>query len=265
MDYRGIVILVDDQPNFLIKNEGILNSGVYAKVTLTKVVTELLPAPYGVCLPQSEINTTLANEMRQLGYNYSRKNCITFCEQHQTINKLGCYDLRLPRIYNTKPCDTEELFYKLNELTFDYTDCYQHCPFECSSISYSMSTSYASYPTYNFYMSEVTQSPAYYENLFHVKDVTYQIYADGLGGVFIGFDKLRYQKLANKPLFEIMDIFANVGGTIGLFLGFSILSFVELLDLIHNVVLVSIKVYKTRSALREEIATSEISNSGQRY
>jgi amiloride-sensitive sodium channel subunit alpha len=265
LDYRGILILVDDQANFLIKNQGVLNSGVYSKISINKVVTELLPYPYGVCLHDNQINTTLAAEMRNLGYNYSRQNCITFCEQHQTIQNVGCYDLRLPRILNSKPCDTQELFDKLNQLTFDYNACNDFCPYECSSLSYKVSTSYATYPTYNFYVSETTQKPQFYEDLFHVKDVTYEIYADGLGGIFIGFDKLRYRKLTDKPAFEIMDIFANVGGTLGLFLGFSILSVFELFDLIFNVVLVTIKIYKTRAALREELSTAAASTANQRF
>jgi acid-sensing ion channel 2 len=259
--YRGVLIVVDDPNNVLLKNDGSLNSGIFSNIWIQKTITDLMPAPYGVCVFNNQIDTPLSREMKRLGFTYSRKNCITFCEQHQTINMLGCYDMRLPRIYNATPCNTEEQFYKLINIVFNYTSCYDFCPFECSTTSFSLSTSYANYPSYTFYVSETLSKQDYYETLFdvdNINDVTYPLFSDAIGGVFIGFQQLQYTHYADSPSYEIMDIFANVGGTLGLFLGFSILSFVELLDLLYNVIRVTINIYRTRSRLRKELTVSNI-------
>lgn len=212
-----------------------------------------MPAPYGECLNDNRIKTRLANEMRRLKFNYSRQNCMTFCEQLQTIEQLGCYDLRYPQIFNATPCSTRKQFDRLQKLVFsNYSMCAKECPFECSIVSYSAKTSYANYPSYEFYVSEMVNKPEFYTKLFGTSDVSYEMFSDVISAVFIGFDQLRYMYLSDKPSFEIADIFANVGGTLGLFLGFSILSFVELFDLIYKLVESTFRIYRQRAHLKEE-------------
>jgi len=257
-DYKGVHILIDDQANFLIKNDGVLNSGSYSKTMLTKTLTQSMPAPYGNCLNDEQIRTRLANEMRRLGYNYSRKNCITFCEQEQTINQLGCYDMRLPAIFKAPPCNTQAEFNNISNLIFDYTLCYNDCPFECST--YSLSTSYANYPTYDFYVTQYLKNTDFYENMFEATNIIFETYYDWIDGVFVAYEDLRYTEITDQAAFEIMDIFENDGGTLGLFLGFSILSFVELLDLVHNILMVSIRVYRAKKGIKMKYPITHIHN-----
>ena len=100
--------------------------------------------------------------------------------------------MRLPPIFNSTPCNTTEKFEKLEKVNFDYTLCADQCPFECSTLSYSLTTSYANYPSYNFYVSEMVEDPKYYQSLFKTPDVSFQTFSDGIGGIFIGFNELRY-------------------------------------------------------------------------
>ena len=88
-DFRGVIVLVNDQANFLIKNSGVLNSGTYSKIMISKTVADLIPYPYGSCVNKDQANTRLAVEMRRFNFTYSRKNCNTcFVNKNKSSIKL---------------------------------------------------------------------------------------------------------------------------------------------------------------------------------
>lgn len=255
-DHTGSVVLIDDQATVQIKNlNPVLNAGIYVNVFLTKQQTDLLPSPYGVCQFADQVSTHLVTWMNLNGYNYTRKNCLTFCEQEMIIEAIGCYDWRLPPIYNAKPCSTRDQFNNISNVVFDYDHCYEDCPFECSTISYDVSTSYADYPTYDYYVNQKKTNTKYYQTLFtgeNINDLTYDDFHNVIEALFVGFDQLSYTYVSNSPSFEIPDIFANVGGVLGLFIGTSILSFVEIVDLIYNIIAITVRIYRNRNNIRKE-------------
>lgn len=79
--------------------------GTFAQVKISKTISESLGYPYGECVHADKVNTELAIEMQRLGFEYSRENCLVLCEQKQIIDVHRCYDLRLPQIFNAKPCN----------------------------------------------------------------------------------------------------------------------------------------------------------------
>lgn len=94
-----------------------------------------LPSPYSDCVKRNRVNTLLSNEMKQLGMNYSHRNCLILCQQKQNIEELGCYNLQLPQILQAKPCSTKKYYDKLCKMEYDFTECYDLCPFECEKVS----------------------------------------------------------------------------------------------------------------------------------
>lgn len=52
----------------------------------------------------------------------------------------------------------------------------------------------------------------------------------------IYFDILEYEHINEIPKVNIIDLISNMGGTLGLFLGMSFLSFFEIFDLIYHLI-----------------------------
>jgi len=54
----------------------------------------------------------------------------------------------------------------------------------------------------------------------------------------IYYDKASYTRINEIPKIEIVDLIANIGGNLGLFLGVSFLSFAEIFELIFETFLI---------------------------
>jgi hypothetical protein len=264
--YSGIMILVGDQANFPLKQSGILNPVMHAQIQLTKTIINSMPVPYGTCVSPTSINTQLSREMKKKGFNYNRQNCMVFCEQRQVINKFGCYDMRLPPLMNAPPCNNQSIFVQLTNFVYDYSSCYDDCPFECSTIEYDVSISYANYPSYNFYLNETLVNIDYYKDIFRTDNVTYEDFSQ-LASVYIYYDQLVHTEVSAKPALEIVDIISYMGGTLGLFIGISVLSFVEIVELGFNVTRAALRRHfnrKLQETMRQEMMEREQQKGGEK-
>lgn len=81
----------------------------------------MLPSPYSDCVQTENVDTLISREMQRVGFNYSRRNCMVFCQQMQTIDYFGCYDFNLPRMFDAQPCDTYEHFQQLSAFSFNFS------------------------------------------------------------------------------------------------------------------------------------------------
>jgi hypothetical protein len=150
------------------------------------------------------------------------------------IAKFGCYNLHLPVIFDAKPC------MKINHLEFNLSECFEQCPFECKTSSYDLSVSYTDYPSYNYYktLMEKPQNHDSYAFIFQtlVANVTYEMFKESLVRIFIYFDEIKTTEITESPSMTLVDLVANIGGTLGLFIGVSLLSFVEIIELLMEVI-----------------------------
>jgi hypothetical protein len=232
---KGIVVIIEDQVKFPIKTNGIIvRPGSQANIVLSKTTTENLPLPYSNCQYAEMIDTLLSREMTRLGVLYTRKNCMVFCEQKLIVDKLGCYDARLPAILNAQPCLTHNQFRNIVNLTLDFNECFPYCPFECNSIEYSVSISYGDFPTWNYYVDLTWNKFDLYAWLFQNETFNYVDFRESFAAVRIYFDELKSTDIADSPAMLVGDLIANIGGTMGLFVGVSVLSFVEIIELSIN-------------------------------
>jgi hypothetical protein len=250
---KGLVIIVDDQDNLPIKRLGLFNPNDFAKISISKKVTRSLPAPYSACQYSNSINSILLPELKRLKFPYSRTNCMTLCEQKQIIDSLGCYDMRLPQIFNAKPCRSRAEYDKINNFLFDYQKCYSLCPYECETVKFETSTSYAQYPTYNYYVNETLRNKKYYTELYKDDNISYGEFIKGVGKVFVFYEALKYTEISSDPKWEVVDLIANIGGTLGLFLGVSVLSFVEFIELAYQMIKAYRSEYRKDLEVRREI------------
>ena len=255
---KGLVIIIEDQESIAIKKIGIYNPNDFAKVSISKKVSRTLPAPYSNCQNTKDINTIFSNELKRLNIPYSRTNCMSLCEQKQIIDSIGCYDMRLPRILNAKPCRSKDEYDKINNFLFDYPKCYLPCPYECETVTFEASTSYAQYPTYNYYVNETLTNLKYYNTLYKDDNISYGEFIKGIGKVFVYYESLKYTEISSDPAWEIMDLIANVGGTLGLFLGVSLLSFVEFVELAYTMSKAFWSEYKKDREVKRELRLSPL-------
>lgn len=234
---RGISILIEDQKVFPLQKRGIFaKTGAYASVIVNKKTSNTLPFPYSNCLNAASIDTLLSSEMKKLGLEYNHRNCLDLCEQKQNIDELGCYDLRLPKILNATPCNNKTSFSRLAEMIYDGDECTKLCPFECETITYDLFISYAGYPSKNHYYDTLMDNLEFFTDFFG-QEPDFDLLSDSLIPISIYFDSLTTTKIDETASIDIVNLIANIGCTIGLFIGASVITFGELFLLLFNLFL----------------------------
>jgi hypothetical protein len=234
--FKGAVVLIYNQNALDLDKEGILiKPGKYVNIILTKTISVNLPLPYNNCFDADQVKSVIGLEMARIGVAYTRSNCMTFCRQKIVIDRLSCYDVRYPRIFNASPCQDRETFEKLKNLIIDDNECQQFCPFECATTTYNWIISYGRFPSYYSYLELISTYPDQFLDIFGSNDETYsfEMIEKTMGRFFIYFDPLSIFEISQTPSIQVVDLIANVGGTFGLFIGLSMLSFVELFELIY--------------------------------
>lgn len=52
--------------------------------------------------------------------------------------------------------------------------------------------------------------------------------------LYVYFENMKYMEISEKPSMTLNGLISNIGGTIGLFLGMSVMSLIEVLELIFS-------------------------------
>lgn len=167
---------------------------------------------------------------------YSEEFCFQLCTQDQIIKTCGCANVFLPSSTNSSlfycssvvdsTCmkNVINTFGDMNGASY----CKSACPFECNSIKYELTSFQSSYPT--DYYSEVLKSYLEYTGI----NITLTEVRKSFTKVNIYYNNMEYVMTEQTPQMQVYDLFSNFGGTLGLFLGMSILTFAELIEIFFN-------------------------------
>lgn len=225
-----------------------MNIGTATNILISKTYTNKLPYPYSECREDlSASDSYLYNKVIEVFGTYRRTDCLNFCFQRKVIEICSCYDITYRSISSEiRPCSS------LNETTCVYNTllsfaeettnklCSNECPLECESISYSQSTSTSSFPPRS-YADDILNDTVMLSRFDANKKIDYNFLKEHLLSVNIYFDALQSTRIEEFKQVEFFDLIANIGGTLGLFIGISLLSFVELVELILELAFVDRK------------------------
>jgi acid-sensing ion channel 2 len=181
---------------------------------------------------------------------YDQDFCFTICFQVKLIDKCNCSDIITPTIRSAKYCETNEELECFDQFVdfFSKSDlnslCENACPSQCQSIEYKLGLSTSSFPTLSYAKNIQTSYLNYYKFPSDINDTELIEFCNkGFLKVIVSYENLYYTLVDEVPAMTLNDLFGNLGGQLGLFIGISFLSLVELIELI---VTLSITVYYQR-------------------
>ena len=224
-----------------------------------------LPARYGNCLDDTTSSSTFSSTyfdyiVRNKGYNYSQEHCFQLCIQQQTINYCGCANVWIPSFDNSslKYCTATEVDCAITVVKVygnNFTDqCNSACPFECYSIDYSVTTHRNLYPT------SVEQYGIYNQIVTGGKNISYDSIPESFLKVCIYYHSMQYTQTLQIASMQTSDLMSNFGGTLGLFLGLSLLSFVEAVDILFKLFQILITQNKKQGNKINEFQTAKMND-----
>lgn len=199
-----------------------VSPGLETKIVITPKISEASELIRKV--PVQQRQCIFADEASLSYYNiYSKKNCEMECSSKTTEETCGCTLFYQPRTFNdgTVICNRkkascyEKVLYNIAHSERNYSCDY--CLPACFEINYEREISSSKLGTGGFITAETIPS----------RDVNY--IHDNLAIIHIFFNENAYGGFTKSELIGFTEFLSNTGGLLGLFMGFSVISLIEII------------------------------------
>ncbi|WAR07479.1 SCNNG-like protein [Mya arenaria] len=236
----------------LPENEGIsLDRAHETSVGIRLVQVKRLGGVYGNCTDGYDF-------VQRYKINYTLPLCYSLCEMHHMVEFCDCIPLTSIDIedFNKDICDfdnitqrncTEDVYHKL-----EYGEIECDCRSRCKESVYPLTLSGRSWP-HREYLTDVllkdvckrnlTLTEIYYPDLCanltqkNVRNEVLDKVVENFLVAHIYFEDLNYELVSEEPLYNTVRFLSDIGGAMGLYMGASLLTYVELLHVLLEIIL----------------------------
>jgi hypothetical protein len=194
-------------------------------------------APFSNCLkdttsPDSH-PSAIYKKILSSNHSYKQDTCLEVVLQNYIYDECKCVNGYLINLYKYPVCSeiasqkcnfrrrikfTSESIMKQN---------FHLCPYECDSEIYSFESLHSNFPS-DSYLQLIKRHPVVVSKFANQTD---ELVKSSVLRVLIYFNDLRYTQITESPSMTFLTLVSNIGGILGLFLGFSLLSLVEIIEL----------------------------------
>ncbi|XP_068711951.1 acid-sensing ion channel 1C-like [Montipora foliosa] len=246
--YVGLIVLVHDQKSFpCMEQFGFaVKPGVRTLCAIKRKKLINLESPYSTNCTRSRSLQMLTNT----SYTYSKPVCLMECINKYVTEKCGCrpIEYKVPDNQSILLCSPRDVVLCIEPKYAEFlaseekVQCEESCTQPCEHIEYETSLSYSDLQRGVFIkwlnsFQNTTENFALYENFLNMTYAEQKDYIDeNIVSLDIYYQDLNYDEIEQIPKFEPWSLIANLGGNFGLFLGISLLSFLELLDFIFRTI-----------------------------
>jgi hypothetical protein len=252
-DYVEVALFIHNQslpPIDLNDRTFWLMSGSLNFYRLERVYNKKLDAPYSNCLNDVnlfQMNKTIIDFLNKEKRAYTQDDCFYKCSHLFALEESNCgcnsslNDFRkncITSFYNRQIFDTEKgkcVSEYLKEFRKKLQDkkCAEYCPLECDSMNYVIN-SYTEQIALSGNVSEKSKQN-------NLNFSTYEEVKKNHFEIRIYYNELKYTLISEEPKTEMFNFISNIGGILGLFLGISFLSFIEIFEIIFEIMFIFFK------------------------
>ena len=233
----GLLLVVHnntDKPDF--DNAVFLSLNTETSIGIKRTFIHKYPSPYSECQDTSSYDSYLFKKTLEANDKYTQVYCYKLCLEELIIENCNCHLLEYPVLYNNNltACENQKnsdcWFNEISKFNNgEYNGyCSSQCPLECDSLEFDFSYSVSEFPSKEFY-----EKVKFYKE--SVKNLTYDDFKQRVLSISVYYPQLKYTEITEMPSTSLIDYLANIGGTVGLFLGISVLSLVEVVEILMEI------------------------------
>jgi hypothetical protein len=239
LNKNGMIVYVHDnsfEPT--ISDSVKIRTGEWSYISIKKEFSSKQPEPYSNCVDLSKYSkSNLYSFIQNKGGTYRQKDCFNLCIQEKIIDHCKCYYLAYRSLNNdTKPClslvDNECLNKEIQR--FNDEECAKNsCPLECDVTTYDVAVSSLVNPSIYAYENLNRNEIEYFQSLTNSnRTLSYEMYKSLFVNVTIFYKSLLSTEIIEIPKMSIADVLSQMGGSLQLFVSYSIFTFFELAEII---------------------------------
>ena len=224
-----------------------LPPGFSTEISVSKIFTDRLPYPYNDCFDdlkelKSHDSLLVQYILTKTNSIYRQKDCLNLCQTEYLIkhcnlsSQLGfIWEIDRNENDDCQENETKSFFSKdINEY------CTPFCPMECDSIDYKIDLMSSVFPN-QAYASELALHRKIKPKYPNGTNITLEDLRASVVAFSVYYSDFKYTYIQQLPKMQIVDAVSNFGGLLGLFVGVSFLSFIELIECLIQIVLISLE------------------------
>ncbi|XP_012922791.1 amiloride-sensitive sodium channel subunit alpha isoform X2 [Heterocephalus glaber] len=224
-----------DEPAFMDDGGFNLRPGVETSISMRKEALHRLGGDYGDCT-QDGSDVPVQNLYPS---KYTQQVCIHSCFQESMVENCGCAYIFYPRPKGVEFCDYRNhsawgyCYYKLQgAFSSDSLGCFNKCRKPCSVTNYKLSAGYSRWPS-------VASQDWIFQMLSLQNNYTINNKRNGVAKLNIFFKELNYKTNSESPSVTMVTLLSNLGSQWSLWFGSSVLSVVEMAELIFDLLVIT--------------------------
>lgn len=230
-----VMVHGQDEPAFMDDGGFNLRPGVETSISMKKEALDRLGGNYGDCTNNgSDVPVTNLYLSK-----YTQQVCIRSCFQESMVKECGCAYIFYPRPKHVEYCDYRKhdswgyCYYKLQDaFASDRLGCFTKCRKPCSVTSYQLSAGYSRWPS-------VKSQDWIFQMLSLQNNYTVKNKRNGVAKLNIYFEELKYKTSSESPSVTMVTLLSNLGSQWSLWFGSSVLSVVEMAELIFDLMVIT--------------------------
>lgn len=237
--YGAVIYIHNQSSNPWMVEEITLMPKYETNIAIKRTLYNSKEKPYSNCDGNTNNPRSYSSDLFKLIHNktnqYNQYSCVIQCLQRKIIKECGCYSQLYFSLFDSNPCmsDSEigcnfNFYERLLKGEYFYEFCLKECPLECEVMWFDKTISQNQFSNYEY--DEKIRN----HSLFKSKSVR----TEDLVVVNVYFSSLSYTKISEIPTTKIVDLISAIGGIAGLFLGVSMLTFVEVIEAFVEIIII---------------------------
>ena len=227
-----------ENPINIFRRGSVITSGTNNFFLIKRTLDQKLESPYNECLKdinQFAFNKTIIDYLNKTNRKYSQFECFNICfnTNFNQTNPCDCYLTSL----DEEPyfvCRNNNSCYEKFNKNFKQTEkCSHLCPLECDQYAYEIFHTPSK-------IIGTGQTNTLNENDFIYiclpKFKTYENVSKTYYSINVYYEDLKYTLISQQPKIELFGLISNLGGILGLFIGFSFISLLELIETLAELI-----------------------------
>jgi len=243
LDINGFYVFIHNKSNLPTRDDLLVTSvGTETYFGLRKFIDEKKTEPYNNCINNLDtyhsFDSKLFKEFSKNNLEYRQKDCLDYAITSMYLNcsdsLTNGFNICLSKINNSKELFDRYFSFYERKIFKRYL---AYCPVECKTIKYTITSSHAVYPSYEEYLNLLDKEILM--NNFEKKNKTsIEELRESVASVYIFFEDLEYTFISQQAKIELWNFISNIGGVLSLFLGFSFLSLIDIVQIGLEIVFV---------------------------
>ena len=215
-----------------------LDGGTINYMPIQRKFSFKMPKPYSECDIDNDspghFDSVYYNRILNSPYQYSQEFCLIQCLQDKVLKLCNCtYPFYLALVDQVCQndanlnCTMKFFIYNTSLLAAHSKNCLTKCPLECNYTEFTFSMTSQRSSGYGYVRSILENTNL--SSDFNTTPINPETASNKFVQLFAYYDSLTYSVSTDTPSMEIVSFLANIGGTLGLFLGLSLLSVCEII------------------------------------